>query len=529
MEADRAATSAFPLRPAQRPGGYRSLILIMGDHLSHEISSLQQADPDRDLVMLCEVRDEATSVRHHKKKIAFLFSAMRHFALELRDRGFSVRYVTLDEPGNTGSFHGEVTRAIADFAPRALCLCEPSEYRVKSDVLSWEEEYSLPVTLLPDDRFLCSPQMFANWAADRKQLRLEYFYRDIRKRYDILMDGKSPLGGQWNYDSDNRKSAPENLSIPTPTVFEPDDITSEVFDLVTRHFADHFGDLHPFSLATTRKGALIVLQEFISQRLSLFGDFQDAMLEGEAWMFHSHISFYLNVGLLTPMECIRAAEDALHRDVAPLNAVEGFIRQIAGWREYVRGLYWLKMPDYKTLNHLDAKRELPDFFWTAQTDLNCLKQVITETGRNAYAHHIQRLMVVGNFSLLAGLHPDAVNEWFLIVYADAFEWVELPNVSGMALFADGGIMASKPYASSGQYIDRMSNYCKGCRYSVREKTGPEACPFNYLYWDFLIRNRDRLSANPRLGMPYRNLARMSGERQQALQEDAAAFLSKLGT
>jgi deoxyribodipyrimidine photolyase-related protein len=317
------------------------------------------------------------------------------------------------------------------------------------------------------------------------------------------------------------------MSPPLPTQFEPDAITQEVLQLVAENFGDHFGELDHFHYGVTRQQALTVLETFITQRLVNFGDYQDAMVQGEPWMYHSHISFYLNCGLLTPKEVIQQAEMAYRNGDAPLNAVEGFIRQVLGWREYVRGLYWLKMPDYKSENFLDATRSLPKFFWDSNTKMNCLQQCIKETSENAYAHHIQRLMILGNFALLAGLHPDEVNEWYLIVYADAYEWVEMPNVTGMILFADGGLLASKPYAASGSYINKMSNYCQNCHYKVKQKNGDQACPFNYLYWDFLDRNKEKLGNNPRLGMPYRTLNKMTDEKRQTIQRDSQIFFKAL--
>ena len=312
-----------------------------------------------------------------------------------------------------------------------------------------------------------------------------------------------------------------------PTIHIPDAITQEVIKLVAERFSDHWGHLEPFDFAVTRSQALQVLQQFIDERLPYFGAYQDAMLENEPWMYHSHLSFYLNCGLLLPLECAQAAEQAYHQGQAPLNAVEGFIRQIIGWREYIRGIYWLKMPDYATVNFFKATRPLPDFYWTANTPMNCLRQCILQTREHAYAHHIQRLMVLGNFALLAGIDPVQVNHWFLIVYADAYEWVELPNVSGMILFADGGYLASKPYAAGGSYIHKMSNYCRSCHYSVTQKQGPQACPFNYLYWDFLIRNRHQLQSNPRIGMMYKTYDRMPPEKQRAIREESQRFLDAL--
>ena len=341
------------------------------------------------------------------------------------------------------------------------------------------------------------------------------------------MQEGAPIGGQWNYDSDNRKPPDKNVPVPAPTRFAPDAITEEVCQLVETEFADHYGDLYPFSFAVTHEQAVTVLHQFITERLVNFGSYQDAMRTGEPFMFHSHIGFYLNCGLLSPMQAVEAAHSAYHKGDAPLHSVEGFIRQILGWREFVRGLYWLKMPEYREMNFLEADRPLPDFFWDCQTEMNCLQQCFSETRKYAYAHHIQRLMVIGNFSLLAGLSPAAVNDWYLSVYADAYEWVELPNVTGMVLFADGGILASKPYAAGSAYIERMSDYCADCRYSPKEKTGDRACPFGYLYWDFLGRHEEKLRGNPRLGMIYRSRDKMSDEKKQQISMQSKAFLDSI--
>lgn len=504
------------------------LRLILGDQLNTEISSLSDANKDDDFILMVEVWDEATYVKHHKKKIAFLFSAMRHFAQELKDKGYNVHYTKLDDEGNTGSFFGEVERAVNEQNIDKLIVTEAAEYRVLHDMKSWSEKLDIDVELRPDDRFLCTHDEFSEWADGRKQLRMEYFYREMRKKYSILMEGDNqPTGGEWNYDQENRKPPKEGLDVPAPYAANVDDITQEVIDLVAERFDNHFGDLEPFYFAVTRDQALYALKKFIDERLCNFGDYQDAMVEGEPWMYHSHLSFYINCGLLLPLECVERAEQAYHDGDAPLNAVEGFIRQIIGWREYIRGIYWLKMPEYEKENHLEATRNLPDFYWGADTHMNCLKQCVKETKENAYAHHIQRLMVLGNFALIAGLHPDEVNEWFLIVYADAYQWVELPNVTGMILFADGGLLGSKPYAASGAYINKMSNYCKNCKYSVTKKNGPQACPFNYLYWDFLIRNKDKLKGNHRLGMIYNTLNRMGDEKVEAVKSDSKRFFKAI--
>ena len=503
------------------------LRIILGDQLSHHISSLSDIDAAGDVVLLCEVRNEATRVRHHKKKIAFIFSAMRHFAAELDAAGYRTRYIQYDAPDNAGSLTGELERAIEALNPEQIVVTEPSEYAVLKEIESWKTHFPIPLEIRDDNRFLCTKETFATWAESRKQLRMEFFYREMRRTYGILMEDDQPVGGQWNYDAENRKPAKSGLDIPATYLSEPDSITQEVLELVDREFSEHFGDLEPFHFAVTAAQAQQALEQFIRERLCHFGDYQDAMLQGEPWMYHSHLSFYINCGLLSPLECIQKVEQAYRDGLAPLNAVEGFIRQILGWREYVRGIYWLKMPDYVSENFLDAERPLPDFYWSATTKMNCLRQCVVETKANAHAHHIQRLMVLGNFALLAGLNPKEVNQWFWIVYADAYEWVELPNVSGMVLFADGGVLASKPYAASGAYINRMSDYCKGCSYKVSKKNGPDACPFNYLYWDFLIRQQDKLGANPRMGMPYRTLGKMDAAKVDLIRADSTRFLQAL--
>lgn len=503
------------------------LRFILGDQLSKNISSLKDADKKDDLILMAEVMTEATYVKHHPKKIAFIFSAMRHFAEELRADGFNVLYYTLDQKGNPGSFESVLQEAIQSHQPQQVVITHPGEYRVLASFENFQKQSAVPIEILEDTRFICNQAEFAEWAKDRKALRMEFFYRTMRKQYNVLMNDSEPEGGRWNYDKDNRKPLITEETIPKTYLVEPDAITHEVLDLVREQFSDHFGDLEPFSLAVTRDQALEALQMFIDKRLVLFGDYQDAMVEGEPWLFHSHISFYLNVGLLEPMECIRAVEAAFYHNQAPLNAVEGFIRQILGWREFVRGIYWLKMPEYAHSNFLEAQRKLPEFFWNGDTKMHCLCQAITETKKNAYAHHIQRLMVIGNFALLAGLSPDEVNEWYLIVYADAYEWVELPNVTGMILFADGGYLASKPYVSGGAYINRMSDYCKNCYFKVNQKTGESACPFNYLYWNFLLKHADKLCNNQRLSMMYRTLSQMSEDKKTVIIEDSKRFLEQL--
>ncbi len=505
----------------------RVLIPVLGDQLSMGLSSLADVDPDSATILMMEVADEATYVRHHPRKIAFLFAAMRHHAAALRAAGWRVDYVALDDPDNAGSFTAEVARAVGRHDPTRILVTEAGEWRVQAMLEAWETIFGIPVSIRPDTRFLCSHERFDNWASGRRELRMEFFYREMRRETGLLMDGDQPVGGQWNYDRDNRKPAKRDLMMPRPLSFAPDAVTAEVLTLVADRFGDHPGSLAGFDFAVTRADALRQQAAFLDHALAGFGDNQDAMLTGEAYLWHSVLSPYLNAGLLDPLDLCRAVAERHAAGRVPINAAEGFIRQVIGWREFVRGIYWREGPDYVDRNFLNATRDLPGFYWTGDTDLHCLSQAIGQTLDHAYAHHIQRLMVTGNFALLIGADPAQVHRWYLEVYADAYEWVELPNTLGMSQFADGGLFGTKPYASSGAYIDRMSDYCGSCRYDVKQRTGPDACPFNALYWDFLARNRERLGGNRRMSLAYRNWDRMTVEVQSALREQAAGFLARL--
>ncbi len=502
-----------------------TVIPVLGDQLSLDLASLHAVPQAEAVVLMMEVADEATSVRHHQQKIAFLFSAMRHHAEALRAAGWRVDYVTLDDPDNSQSFAGEIARAVVRHAAARVVTVEAGEWRVIDAQPDWGGD--VPCEVLADDRFLVGRARFARWAEGRKRLLMEDFYRLMRVRTGLLMEGDAPAGGQWNFDADNRKPPAKGMTYPPMPHFAPDATTEAVLDLVAAHFGEHFGDLRPFARAVTREQALECLADFVSVRLPRFGDFQDAMVAGEDGMFHSQLSALINCGLLGPMEVCRAAEDAWKAGAAPLNAVEGFIRQIIGWREYVRGIHWIAGRDYNARNHMGATRPLPGFYWTGETDMRCMAEAVRATKQHAHAHHIQRLMVLANFALLAGIDPAEVSEWFLIVYDDAYEWVETPNVIGMGLFADGGMMASKPYAAGGAYINRMSDYCRGCKFDVKKRTGEGACPFNSLYWDFLGRNRTLLGRNHRLLRMYDGWDRFDEAEQGRIKAQAAEFLGAL--
>ncbi|CUH79090.1 cryptochrome/photolyase family protein [Tropicibacter naphthalenivorans] len=498
------------------------LILILGDQLTEDVSALASADKAQDVVVMAEVADEASYVQHHPKKIALIFAAMRKFAQRLRDDGWDVRYTQLDDTENSGSICGELLRRAEEVGTTDVIATEPGEWRLIEAL----NDCPLSVTQLEDTRFIATHKEFQDWANGRKALRMEYFYRDMRRKTGLLMDGDKPEGGEWNYDAENRKAPPKDVTT-SPMSFTPDDTTQEVLDLVEARFSNSFGRLRPFHYATDQTQARRALTHFITHALPCFGDYQDAMLEGEPFLYHALLSAYMNIGLLDPLEVCEAAEDAYREGHAPLNAVEGFIRQIIGWREYIRGIYYLEGPDYPRRNALNHQRGLPDLFWGAPTDMACLGAAVAQTRDEAYAHHIQRLMVTGNFALLAGINPTEVHDWYLRVYIDAFEWVESPNTVGMSQFADGGIIASKPYISSGNYINKMSNYCKGCAYSVKAKTGEDACPFNLLYWHFLDRHRDRFEGNHRMGNMYRTWDRMDQDRRETILTEAEAFLDRM--
>ena len=509
---------------SQVPDTVRNLVIVLGDQLDLQSSALQGFDPAQDLVWMAEVAEESTHVWSAKQRIAVFLAAMRHFAVELRALAWPLVYTRLDGADNAGSLQQELNKAIVQWQPAALVLTAPGDWRVLQNLRAVATQNRLPLELRDDSHFFSTVRDFAAHAKGRKQLRLEFWYRELRQKNGILMDGKTPLGGQWNFDADNResfgKAGPQD--VPPPARFAPDAITTDVIALVNTRFADHPGSLQTFGWPVTREQALVALDAFIQQRLPLFGKYEDAMWAGEAWLYHSHLSGALNLKLLQAREVVQAAEQAFHSGHAPLAAVEGFIRQILGWREFVRGIYWTQMPDYLERNALDAQAALPAWYWTGDTDMACLKDAIGQTLEHGYAHHIQRLMVTGLYALLLGVQPQAVHAWYLSVYVDAVEWVELPNTLGMGQFGDGGLMASKPYVASGKYIQRMGNHCKGCRFDPALSTGPTACPFTTLYWDFLQRHEELLKKNPRMAMQLKNLARLDGPARAAIAQQASA-------
>lgn len=509
----------------------RNLLLVLGDQLSPASPVFDGADPDLDAVWMAEVVEESTRTWSSKPRTALFLSAMRHYRDATRARGWPVHYRALDDSDNRGSLAEELRRAIADLQPERLIVVEPGEHGVREMLQQVADEVGLPLEIRTDTHFLSTVDDFRAHAKGRKQLRMEFFYREMRKRHQVLLepDG-SPTGGDWNYDAENRASFGKQGPglLPPPMRFAPDALTREVLELVHEVFPTHPGETADFDWPVTPEDARAALEDFIQHRLTDFGRWQDAMWTGEAWLYHSRLAAAMNLHLLDPREAIAQAELAYRLGRAPLEAVEGFIRQILGWREYVRGIYWLYMPEYLERNAMQAEEPLPDFYWNGEVEMTCLQDAIGQTLRYGYAHHIQRLMVTGLYALLLGVRPQRVHDWYLAVYVDAVEWVELPNTLGMSQYGDGGVMASKPYVATGKYIQRMSNYCSECRYDPAEAVGENACPFTTLYWDYLLRHQDALRGNNRMSMQLKNLARLSDERRAAIRARADAIRASGG-
>lgn len=504
----------------------RHLVLVLGDQLDPASAAFDGFDPACDAVWMAEVAGESTHVWTSQPRIAHFIAAMRHFRAAMLKRRWPIRYIELEDAGNTHSLAGELRRAIERERPSRLIVVEPGEWRVGRDLAAAAEAAGVPLEVRADRHFLCTREEFAAHAKGRKQLRMEFFYREMRRKHQVLLDAAGePEGGQWNFDPENRGSFDRAgpPAHPAPLAFKPDAITREVLALVARRFDSHPGKLEAFDWPLTPAQAREALDDFITHRLPEFGLYQDAMWTGEPWLFHARLAAAMNVKLIDPLTIVRAAEAAWRAGRVPLAAAEGFIRQILGWREYVRGVYWLHMPGYVERNELGAREPLPEFFWTGNCSMACLRESIGQTLALGYAHHIQRLMVTGLYTLMLGVDPRRVHEWYLAVYVDAVEWVELPNSLGMSQYADGGVMASKPYVATGKYIQRMSNYCAGCRFDPAKSTGEDACPFTTLYWDFLLRHERRLAKNPRMALQVRNLARLGSAERAAVVAQAAAI------
>lgn len=510
--------------PRFSPQKTRHLVVVFGDQLDPKSAALEGFDASQDAVWMAEVAAESTHVWSHKQRIALFLSAMRHFRDAQRALGRTVHYTELGDVGNRGRLSAQLRTFFDGHKPEKLICTEPGEYRVRTGLEKVCREAGVALEIRVDAHFLSTAEDFSRHAEGRKELRMEYFYREMRQKHGVLLDARGkPEGGAWNFDKENRKAFGKEgprLRHPAPR-FQPDALTLAVLKEVAERFPDHPGSLASFGWPVTPEQAREALADFIEHRLAEFGDHQDAMWTGEPFLSHSLLASSMNLKLLDPMEVIRAAEAAYRAGKAPLAAVEGFIRQILGWREYVRGIYWRFMPEYLERNTLGADQPLPAFFWTGETPLTCLREALGQTLEHGYAHHIQRLMITGLYTLLLGVRPQAVHEWYLAVYVDAVEWVELPNTLGMSQYADGGVMASKPYVASGKYIDRMSNYCASCPRNPALSTGPDACPYTTLYWDFLLQHQDTLRRNMRMTMQLKNLDRLGETEREAIRQQAA--------
>lgn len=506
----------------------RHLVIVLGDQLNRNSGVFDDFDARRDRIWMAEVPAEANYVWSHKARIVLFLSAMRHFRAALERDGRPVIYQRLsDHPYPT--LEQALAADIVRLNPEQLIMASAGEFRLQQGIQHVAREHGVPLILREDRHFMMSLADFTAWSAGRTVVRTEHLYRHLRAQTDVLMEDKKPRGGRWNFDAENRKSFGREGPghVPRPLPFAPDAITLDVMRGVEMQFPTHPGSLHTFDWPVTPDEARSALVEFVEKRLPAFGMYQDAMWTGEPFLYHSRLAAALNLKLIAPLEVIEHAARAHDRGVAPLASVEGFIRQILGWRELVRGVYWTQMPDYLNLNALDAQQPLPAFYWTGQTEMTCLREVIGQTLDHGYAHHIQRLMVTGLFALLLGVEPKQVHAWYLAVYVDAVEWVELPNTLGMSQYADGGIIASKPYAASGRYIERMSNYCRTCRFRPDRALGQDACPFTTLYWDFLDRHRARFERHPRTAQQWRSLDRFDSDTLHRIAEAAARLRANL--
>jgi deoxyribodipyrimidine photolyase-related protein len=525
------AKSSKKLASRQPTGTVRDLVLILGDQLSRDYETIRDLDHERDAVLMIEAREESTRTPSSKQRTTMFLAAMRHFALDLVGRGARVRYVLLDDEDNAGTFAGEIERAARELKPKRLRVVHPGAWRVLREIEDAADKADLELDVVEDTHFLCTIDEFMAWREDRKTMVLEHFYRRMRKKHDVLMtkDG-NPVGGEWNFDKQNRKAFKRAPRAPRPYSPETDDVVDEVVDLIERELPDLPGRLDGFHWPVTREKALRALDRFIEDRLPTFGTYQDAMWTGENTLFHSLISPAINLKLLDPREVIKKAVAALDTNGgdAPINSVEGFVRQVLGWREFIRGVYWTEGEEYESRNGLRAQGDLPECYWTAETDMRCMRESIEPVLESGHSHHIQRLMVTGNFGMLAGVHPDEMDAWYLGMYVDAVEWVTIPNTRGMSQHADHGVVGTKPYASTGNYIKKMSNYCEHCRYDPGVKTGEDACPFTTLYWDFLIRNEKRFADNTRMNLMMKHVENLSKSERVELTTSAKKTRARLG-
>ncbi len=502
----------------------KTLRLILGDQLNIKHSWFREARTDVVFVLM-EILPETAYTTHHIQKVAGFFAAMRQFAQDCREHGHEIVYLYLDDENNQQSFEANLQHLISEHQIERFEYMLPDEYRLDQQLATFCQALTIPSTIVDSEHFMTSRYAIRDLFANKKTYIMETFYRDIRRKTGILMEGKDPYSGRWNYDAENRKALPRMEYPPAPISFKHD--VSDIVDMLRKMDVQTIGniDAEDFPWPISRGEALQTLDFFLEYCLAKFGLYQDAMSTRSAFVYHSRLSFAMNIKLIHPREIVDATISYWrdHQDEIDIAQVEGFIRQIIGWREFMRGVYWAKMPQYESLNALNHQAKLPAFYWTGETGMNCLHHAITQSLDEAYAHHIQRLMVTGNFATLLGVHPDQVDDWYLGIYIDAIQWVEITNTRGMSQYADGGIVATKPYVSSANYINKMSDYCKSCRYDRKQRYGEDACPFNSLYWDFFDRHRETFANNMRVAMAYRHLNKMDHDELHKMREQAATY------
>jgi deoxyribodipyrimidine photolyase-related protein len=512
------------MNPSTPGAASRTSVWVLGDQLGLHNSALAEVASGDCVILMIESLAVARRRPYHPQKLVLVWSAMRHYAADLRAQGYTVDYYAA-QPATLPALRAH----LAAHQPARLRVMDTAEHGRADRLAALVRGLGCPAEVTPNNAFVVGRAWFDDYARRRRVVRLEQFYRQVRLQTGLLMDGDRPAGGDWSYDRLNRQPLPPGLAAPPPPHCPPDAVTREVMALVRREFPDHFGELADFGWPVTRADAARWLEDFLDHRLDLFGPYEDAIRSGDAMLFHSQLSPLLNLGLLAPLDVCQRAEDRYRRGQARLNSVEGFVRQIIGWREFVAQVYHRHMPGYIGCNELDAHLPLPDFYWTAGTHMRCVADAVSAVRRRGINHHIQRLMITGNLALLAGIDPQAVNEWYWLAYVDAYEWVVTPNVLGLALYADGGLIASKPYAAAAAYIHRMSDCCVGCRYDHRRTVEDDGCPFNALYWDFLERNELRLRANPRAALVLAALRRRDAALQTATRARAAQIRQAFGS
>lgn len=506
---------------------YTTLRLILGDQLNLQHSWLQEVD-DRVLYVLMEIEPESAYVKHHIQKIVGIFGAMRQFAAQLSSNGHATFYYQITDKNNRQSFVSNLNLLIEKHSIKQFEYQFPDEYRLDQLLKNYCEQLNISSKAVDSEHFYTKRKDLETFFEKKKTTVMETFYRSMRKKHAVLMDGSKPVGGTWNYDKENRKKIPKKHEVAAPFLYTQD--VSAIYEHIQQAKLDFIGNINPkaFVWPLNRKEALNVLEDFLERMLPFFGLYQDAMHQEHWSLYHSRLSFALNIKLIAPKEVIVAVEEVFEKnEQVDIAQAEGFIRQILGWREFMRGIYWREMPSYETLNALDAQRNLPEYFWTGNTKMNCIQKAVQQSLDYAYAHHIQRLMVTGNFCLISGINPSEVDAWYLGIYIDAFQWVEITNTRGMSQFADGGIVATKPYCSSANYIHKMGNYCQHCYYDKKEKVGKKACPFNTLYWNFIHQHKNALESNPRMGMIYRIWEKFGSEEQNVILQQASKYLNNL--